>query len=144
MTKISKVMDKLKNMGYEFNLKDDNIKFNLKSGYDPDMKKVEKLFNKIKENKTAAIKLLKNRKIPDWFVVKSNLLNGEKIFFRKNKSIEIPNKFDDLESYTYHEAKILLDDDEMDRDDLKEIHNIRKAVDGSLILSNQEVVKNFK
>jgi len=157
MTKIYKVIKQLEKIGYKFSLNGNKIKYKFMSNHDPDLEKAKKLLQKIKNNKSAAIKELKNRNIDcnkkmravnnllkdasfDWFVVDSKLLN-ENILIIKNENVKIPNKYKKLESYTVHELKMLLQDADLDKQDLKELHNLRKMFDGTLILADMEAIK---
>jgi len=119
----------LEQLGYAFFLDGENIKCELNPEYYPGEKNVKKLIKIVKDNKSLVYKEVKKfNAMPDYFIIKTDLLDGEKIFFRKNINIEIPSKYNDLVNYTYFEAYSLKHAN-IKKADLKEYHFSKKISD---------------
>lgn len=97
-----------------------------------DQKKILKAVEKLQDDNSF-----------NWVVLDSKLLN-ENILIIKNENVKIPNKYKKLESYTVHELKMLLQDADLDKQDLKELHNLRKMFNGTFISADMEVIKKIE
>jgi len=144
---IYNVIKILENQGYKFNFKaGSGVNIKLKEGYNPEPDQVKPLFEKLKKNKAKVVRILKNREmlnpIPDWFIIKSDLLDGEKVLIKKNGSIKTPYKHRELESYTLLEAQELLEDG-ITSEELKVLHTVKREFEGTLIRVDPEVIKKI-
>lgn len=71
-------------------------------------------------------------RLPLLFVIRSEALNGERIVFRRDTSVNIPTKYRGLTSYTYEEARELIRAD-LDPEGLQAAHLIKKIFNGRVL-----------